>query len=64
MAALAKMHADGMDNYTCLPLLATFLGHRTIAGTEYYLRLSGPNAAQLAADSTAAHPGLYPKVVD
>lgn len=64
VAALAKMHADGMDTYTCLPLLATFLGHRTIAGTEYYLRLSGPNAAQLAADSTAAHPGLYPKVVD
>jgi integrase len=64
VAALAKMHADGMDTYTCLPLLATFLGHRTIAGTEYYLRLSGPNAARLAADSTAAHPGLYPKVVD
>lgn len=62
VAALAKMHADGIDTYTCLPLLATFMGHRTIAATEYYLRLTGPNAAQLAADSTCAHPGLYPEV--
>jgi integrase len=64
VAALTKMHAHGMDTYTCLPLLATFMGHNTIAATEYYLRLTGPNAAQLAADSTRAHPGLYPKAVD
>jgi integrase/recombinase XerD len=64
VAALAKMHASGMDAYASLPLLATFLGHSTIGGTEYYLRLTGPGAAQLAADSTAAHPGLYPKAAD
>jgi integrase len=64
VAALAKTHAAGMDTHTCLPLLATFLGHRTIASAEYYLRLSGPAAAQLAADTTAAHPRLYPTAVD
>lgn len=64
VAALAKTQANGVDTYTCLPLLATFLGHNTITATEYYLRLTGTNAAQLIADNTRAHPGLYPKVAN
>jgi integrase/recombinase XerD len=62
VAALSKMQADGMDSYTCLPLLATFMGHRDVTSTEYYLRLTGSRAAQLAAENGAAHLGLYPEV--
>jgi integrase len=62
VAALSKMQADGMDSYTCLPLLATFMGHRDVTSTEYYLRLTGSHAAQLAAENGAAHLGLYPEV--
>ncbi len=56
------MHAEGMDSYTCLPLLATVMGHRDVTSTEYYLRLTGARAAQLAAEDGAAHAGLYPAV--
>jgi len=61
VAALAQMQAGGMDAYTCLPLLAAAMGHSDIRDTEYHLRLTGPAAAQLAADDDARHPGLYPR---
>lgn len=36
---LKKMHADGVDIYAALPLLATYMGHADIVSAEYYLCL-------------------------
>lgn len=38
--SLLKMVRSGKDPYCCLPMLATFMGHRDVADTEYYLHLS------------------------
>lgn len=38
--ALANMSLQGMDIYVCLPLLMQYVGHKTIAATNYYVRLT------------------------
>lgn len=38
--ALANMSMQGMDIYVCLPLLMQYVGHKTIAATNYYVRLT------------------------
>jgi integrase len=38
--SLEKMVKSEMDIYCALPILSTFLGHKTIAGTEKYVRMT------------------------
>lgn len=38
--SLAQMVESGMDLYQAMPLLSTYLGHRTIESTEKYVRLT------------------------
>nr|WP_292968550.1 tyrosine-type recombinase/integrase [Allomuricauda sp.] len=38
--SLEKMVKNGTDVYCALPILSTFLGHKTIAGTEKYVRMT------------------------
>lgn len=38
--SLNQMEEKGYDIYTALPLLSTYLGHKGIKETEYYLRLT------------------------
>lgn len=38
--SLIKMVREGRDVYSTLPKLAVFMGHRSILGTEYYVRLT------------------------
>lgn len=38
--SLLKMVKSGRDPYCCLPMLSTFMGHRDVMDTEYYLHLS------------------------
>lgn len=38
--ALMKMVNAGKDPYCCLPVLVSFMGHRDVKDTEYYLHLS------------------------
>ncbi|QII43804.1 MULTISPECIES: tyrosine-type recombinase/integrase [Flagellimonas] len=38
--SLEKMVKSGADIYCALPILSTFLGHKTIAGTEKYVRMT------------------------
>ncbi len=37
--SLKQMEAKGFDLYTSLPLLSTYLGHKHLTETEYYLRM-------------------------
>lgn len=37
--SLEKMVKSGIDIYCALPILSTFLGHKTIKGTEKYVRM-------------------------
>ena len=38
--AMIKMCEDGLDFYCALPLLSTFMGHKSLSATEQYLRLT------------------------
>ena len=38
--AMVKLTQNGMDIYTSLPLLATFMGHKKVRDTENYVRLT------------------------
>jgi integrase len=38
--ALAQMVEEGMDLYTSLPILSTYLGHQSIRATNTYVRLT------------------------
>lgn len=38
--AMMKLSKGGMNVYAYLPVLATFMGHKHINDTEYYLRLT------------------------
>lgn len=38
--SLEKMVKSGVDIYCALPILSTFLGHKTIKGTEKYVRMT------------------------
>lgn len=38
--SLIKMVRDGMDMYCAMPILSIFLGHKSLKGTETYVRLT------------------------
>lgn len=40
VCSFKKMVDDGMDMYVALPILSTYLGHKTIFATERYIRLT------------------------
>jgi len=61
---LEKIDEDTFDIYASSPLLSTFLGHKTLKETEYYLRLVEADF-HVITDQAARHaPDLYPKLGD
>jgi integrase len=45
---LEQWHRDGEDLNAKLPFLATYMGHRSVAGTQWYLQLTRALFAELA----------------
>lgn len=59
--SFVNMARDGKDIYCCLPLLSTFMGHKKVLDTEYYLRLTCeiyPELIELNASVTAGINGV------
>jgi integrase/recombinase XerD len=54
---LAALYQSGQDPLLRLPVLATFLGHATIANTQIYLHPSIELLVQVG-DRFAAHAGI------
>jgi integrase len=61
---LESMVAKGFDLYTSFALLVTYLGHKSITETEYYLRLVEEDFTTVTRLSAAYAPTLFPKVGD
>lgn len=59
--ALEQMQEKGFDLYTSLPLLSTYLGHKHITETEYYLRMMEEHFGGILDKSSSCHPGIFPK---
>lgn len=59
--ALEQMQEKGFDLYTSLPLLSTYLGHKHITETEYYLRMMEEHFGRILDRAAFCHPGIFPK---
>jgi integrase len=60
---LEQMQKKGFDLYTSLPLLSTYLGHKHIRETEYYLHLVEEYHESLLTKTENYCPSLFPKEV-
>lgn len=57
--ALEQMPEKGFDLYTSLPMLSTYLGHKRLTETEYYLRLLEDHFSGIISQVDDYSPGLY-----
>ncbi len=60
--ALEQMQEKGFDTYVSLPLLSTYLGHKHIRETEYYLRLVESRQDAVLEKTGCYTPGLFPEI--
>ena len=57
--SLDSMVAQGVDAYYVLPYLSVFMGHRSIAETEKYLRLTPTSFGDIIAALTPLYGDLF-----
>ena len=62
--ALDHMVKQGMDIYCALPVLSTYLGHRTLESTEKYVRLVPAFHMDIINTMKEPYKGLFPEVAD
>lgn len=55
------MEEKGFDLYASLPLLSTYLGHKGIVETEYYLKLVQEDANESIEKANSYLSNLYTK---
>lgn len=60
--SLAQMSETGLDLYYSLPILSTYLGHRSLSATDSYLRLTAQMYPELASKIDRLSPNLFPDV--
>lgn len=60
--ALAKMAESGIDLYTSLPVLSTYLGHQSISSTNNYVRLTATMYPGLLKDVDMVCLNVFPNV--
>lgn len=58
---LENMQKKGFDLYTSLPLCSTYLGHKSITETEYYLRMLEEHYGTVLELTARYNPDLFPK---
>lgn len=59
--ALAAMTRDGLDLYYALPILSTYLGHRSLDATEQYVRLTAEMYPGIIRNLNAVCSYVFPK---
>jgi len=62
VASLAKMAESGVDLYTSLPVLSTYLGHQSISSTNAYVRLTAEIYPGLLKDVDMVCLNVFPNV--
>lgn len=60
--SLAQMIETGIDLYQAIPLLSTYLGHRTIESTEKYVRLTAEMHPGLLKDVESVCNFVFPRL--
>jgi integrase len=62
--ALRRWYQDGEDLHATLPLLATYLGHVNLSGTQHYLHLTAELFPEITARAGAAFGDVIPRRVE
>lgn len=62
--ALRRWYREGADLDAKLPLLATYLGHQSLSGTQYYLHLTAELFPEIAARTDAGFGDVIPRRVE
>jgi len=60
--ALANMAESGVDLYTSLPVLSTYLGHQSLSATNGYVRLTAAMYPGLLKDIDMICLNVFPNV--
>lgn len=60
--SLQKLVSEGHDTYLLLPILSTYLGHKSIHATERYLRLTSEVYPDILKKANLLTSGLIPEV--
>lgn len=60
--SLANMAEQGLDLYYCLPLLSKYLGHKSLAATDGYVRLTADIYPKLINDVNKICAFVFPEV--
>lgn len=60
--SLANMAEQGLDLYYCLPLLSKYLGHKSLAATDGYVRLTAEMYPKLINDVNKICAFIFPEV--
>lgn len=60
--ALMRLVREGKDIYCVLPVLATFLGHKTLDGTEHYVRLTQEMYPDIIQKQESLSSYIYPSI--
>ena len=60
--SLRKLDESGIDIYTGLPILSTFLGHVSMEGTEKYARLTAELYPDIITKEENLYPDLFPTI--
>jgi len=60
--SLANMTVKGLDLYYSLPILSTYLGHRSLAATDGYVRLTAQMYPEIATKVNELAPDIFPKI--
>lgn len=60
--SLTKMAKSGYDLYYTLPILSTYMGHKSIGATEQYVRLTAEMYPELLTDERKLCSYVFPKI--
>jgi len=60
--SLADMTVKGLDLYYTLPILSTYLGHRSLAATDEYVRLTVQMYPEISTKINEFAPDIFPKI--
>lgn len=62
--SLAEMAEKGLDLYYSLPILSTYLGHRSLAATDGYIRLTAQMYPDIALKINGLASDLFPDILN
>lgn len=61
-SALRHLDSKGIDLYSEIPILSTYMGHENLYGTEHYLHMTVENSQDILSKMEEFNRGLFPEV--